>query len=296
MTNLIHIPFISNQQKGTLPNFIIIGGMKCATTSLHYYLNCHPQIFMSIEKELNFFIEEKNWNKGLDWYQSHFAGKAQIYGEASPNYTTYPYGTATPKLMYQTVPHAKLIYLVRDPIERIISHYVHRYADGGESRTITEALADFAENPYNSYVCRSRYYWQLEQYLQYFSADHILVISTEELANFPQETLTTIFNFLGISNYIDRIKYQKRLHKSVFKRRNTQLGNLIANFPIMTKIDNLPPSLRYHAKRLIYFPFSTAVKKPPLPKELKMELIDFLKEDIKKLRIHTGKNFDDWCL
>jgi hypothetical protein len=67
-----------------LPNLIIIGAMKCATTSLHYYLNLHPEILMSEEKQLDFFISELNWNKGIEWYESNFTDKAKIYGETSP--------------------------------------------------------------------------------------------------------------------------------------------------------------------------------------------------------------------
>lgn len=115
-----------------LPNLIVIGAHKCATTSLHYYLGLHPQISMSREKELNFFIKERNWYKGIEWYKSNFTTKAMIYGESSPNYTNYPFFMGVPERMCSVVPEAKLIYIVRDPIDRVISHYVHNYANSHE--------------------------------------------------------------------------------------------------------------------------------------------------------------------
>ena len=127
------------QKAGTLPNLIVIGTQKGETSSLHYYLSLHPQICMSREKELNFFISERdwsNWKRGVEWYKKKFIGKAQIYGESSPNYTNYPRYDQVPKRMHSIVPEAKLVYILRDPIKRIISHYMHKYSKGKENRSL----------------------------------------------------------------------------------------------------------------------------------------------------------------
>lgn len=129
-------------EKGNLPNLIIIGAMKSGTTSLHHYLNLHPEICMSRQKELNFFIEERNWSRGIQWYKSHFEAEAKIYGESSPNYTMYPIWKSVPERMFSVIPETKLIYIIRNPIEQIISHYVHKYAVGKENRSIEQALAN----------------------------------------------------------------------------------------------------------------------------------------------------------
>ena len=73
-----------------LPNLIIIGGLKCGTTSIHHYLGLHPEIQMSKPKELNFFVEELNWDLGLDWYASRFDDRFEVRGESSPHYTNLP--------------------------------------------------------------------------------------------------------------------------------------------------------------------------------------------------------------
>ena len=160
-----------------LPNLIVIGAAKCGTSSLHYYMNLHPQISMSKEKELRFFVEEKNWHKGTEWYQSNFTGRTKIRGESSPVYTQYPHYAGVPKRMCSLIPEAKLIYIVRDPIERITSHYTMSYLNGKETRSMSDALADSN----NRYINDSKYYMQLEQYLQYYPTSQILIVTLEEL-------------------------------------------------------------------------------------------------------------------
>ncbi|MBW1859792.1 MAG: sulfotransferase domain-containing protein, partial [Deltaproteobacteria bacterium] len=118
-----------------------IGALKCGTTSLHYYLGLHPEISMSREKELYFFVKECNWYKGVDWYKSHFSGQSRIYGECTPIYTAYPVYRGVAERMHGVVPGAKLIYVVRDPIDRLVSHYVHACEMGREDRGIEGALS-----------------------------------------------------------------------------------------------------------------------------------------------------------
>ena len=80
-----------------LPNLIIVGGLKCGTTSIHHYLGLHPEIQMSKPKELNFFVEELNWDLGLDWYASRFDGRFEVRGESSPHYTNLPRFSGVPE-------------------------------------------------------------------------------------------------------------------------------------------------------------------------------------------------------
>ena len=91
---------------------------------------------MSRQKELNFFIEERNWPRGADWYAGHFDAEAKVRGEASPNYSAFPQHQGVPERMHSVVPDAKLIYMVRDPLERIAAHWVHNYAKRREKGTL----------------------------------------------------------------------------------------------------------------------------------------------------------------
>ena len=111
------------RRHAALPNLIIIGGLKCGTTSIHHYLGLHPEIHMSKPKELNFFVEELNWDLGLDWYRGRFDDRFAVRGESSPHYTNLPYFEGVPERIHEHIPDAKLIYMVRDPISRILSHW-----------------------------------------------------------------------------------------------------------------------------------------------------------------------------
>lgn len=95
----------------TLPNFLVIGAMKAGTTSMHRYLDAHPDVFMATQKELNFFIEELNWSKGLGWYEERFAeaGDATARGEASPGYAGYPVRRGVPERIAATLPDARFV-------------------------------------------------------------------------------------------------------------------------------------------------------------------------------------------
>src|ERR1700761_6059402 len=101
-----------------MPNLIIIGGLKCGTTSIHHYLGLHPGIQMSKPKELNFFVEELNWDLGLDWYASRFDSAFKVRGESSPHYTNLPRFRGVPERIKEHVgDDVRLLYMVRDPIK-----------------------------------------------------------------------------------------------------------------------------------------------------------------------------------
>ncbi len=111
-----------------LPNLLVVGAMKCGTSSLHNYLARHPDIFMSAEKELNFFTGS-NSGQSLDWYKAQFPVDAPVRGESSQNYSKRhnPLFPGAAEAIKAVIPDTKLIYLVRDPIERYRSHKVENY-------------------------------------------------------------------------------------------------------------------------------------------------------------------------
>src|SRR3954452_11529156 len=142
-----------------LPNLIVIGAAKCGTTSLHEYLTLHPDIAMSAQKELNFFTRE-DWRSQVDWYAAQFAD-AQVRGESSPGYTLAPYLPSAAERMYELIPDARLVYLVRDPVDRAVANYTELVMHRLEARSIDDALTEFtAENPH---LCGSRYGSQVER-------------------------------------------------------------------------------------------------------------------------------------
>lgn len=276
-----------------LPNLIVIGAQKCGTTSLHYYLSLHPQIAMSKEKELEFFIQERNWHRGLAWYESHFREEAKIRGESSPNYTNYTRFSGVAERMHSVVPHTKLIYIVRDPIERIVSQYIHQYSDERENRPIQEALGS-SDN--NQYINRSLYYTQLKQYLAYYSESQILVIATEDLQYNRRPTLRRVFEYLGVEPEFYCRRYSINRHSTSRKRRKDEIGVRLAQTLPLKMLKRVPQRFRWPIEDLLYFPFSKKIERPKLTDELRKDLASRLKEDVDKLRAFAGEKFEQWSL
>ncbi len=161
-----------------LPTFFIIGAPKAGTTSFHYYLNQHPQIQMSAVKEPSFFAPSSNPPDArrsinrLDQYEQLFDPAVGVRGEASTNYAEYPFRQGVPERIKELVPEAKFVYLVRDPIDRTMSHYHHLVADGGERRSLEEIFNDLSD-PRTPCICASLYALQLELYLRDFPQERI---------------------------------------------------------------------------------------------------------------------------
>jgi len=284
---------IKKSKKGTLPNLIIIGAGKCGTTSLHYYLGLHPQISMSWEKELHFFVCELNWDKGIEWYKSSFTGERMIYGEASPSYTNYPFFKGVPERMHSVVPQAKLIYILRDPIDRIISHYINDYSEGKVDRRIEDVLSHLDDNPL---VLKSKYFMQLQQYLKYFPKSNILIITLEDLYRYRRQMLQEIFRFLNVDETFYCSKHLDIKHKSTSKRRKSRAGLVLKRLYEANIAKLFSLNVRTNIGRFLSVPFSHKIDRPILDDRLLAQLVDYLKEDINCLRGYTGRDFKDWCV
>jgi hypothetical protein len=281
------------RRPGALPNLIIIGGLKCGTTSLHHYLNLHPEIAMSRPKELNFFVDELNWPLGPDWYAGHFDPSAKVRGESSPHYTNRPAFAGVPQRMREVLSEdIRLIYVVRDPIDRMLSHYLHNVGGGYDHRPLTEALAD----PDSSYVARSRYFFQLEPYLESFGAQRIEIVSREELKGARPETMRRAFEFLEVDPGFESEQFEREWETGVAKTgsrfrimdRAVRLPGLRA---LDRNFDRLPESLRWVVERLVHDPEGGEAPKPEVPADLRERLVDLLSEDVARLEELTGRRF-----
>lgn len=279
-----------------LPNLIIIGAMKSGTTSLHYYLDLHPEISMSHPKEIGFFSNTGNWQKGIRWYESHFQEASKIRGESSTNYTKFPTFSSVPERMRATVPDVKLIYLLRDPVERIISHYIDSYAGGMEKRPLKKALQDLDNN---HYLNCSRYFLQLEQYLKFFSDSNIAIVESVDLRNHRRNTLQSLFRFLGVDASFNCSEFSEILHKSVDKKRKNIFGQMLKRLlPLIPEGLKsgmkalLPSRIKSYPERLT----RAKIHRPTLDAALKQELIKHLRSDVERIRAYTGMSLSDWSL
>ena len=275
-----------------LPNLIVIGGMKCGTTSLHAYLRQHPQIAMSKQKALDFFIDggHGNWHRGVDWYARQFAAGTPVRGEASPNYTNLRRHPELPARMHAVVPDATLVFMVRDPIDRLVSHWIHNVDNGRERRPLAEAIRD------ERYVDRSRYGRQLEAFLHHYPAERIRVLSAGELATARRETLRGLFELLGVRAEFDSGAFDREHNRSSSKRRKTAGGERLAASPVGRAIERLPPRWRAPVRLAVYRPLSRRVEAPVLDAADREWLSARLGPDIERLRQLTGRRFEDWSL
>jgi sulfotransferase family protein len=279
-------------RRGALPNLVVIGGLKCGTTSLHHYLNLHPEIHMSRPKELNFFVEELNWSLGTAWYASHFAAAAPVRGESSPHYTNRPRFQGVAERMRSVVPDARLIYMVRDPIDRMLSHYVHNLGGGYDNRPLAEALAD----PDTAYVIRSRYFLQLEPYLDAFGPEQIEIVAREELKRDREGTLQRIFGFLGVDARFSSEQFEREWETGTAKGagrfrvmdRAVRLPGLRA---LDRNFDRLPESLRWLVERLVHDPDAGEAPKPEVPAQLRERLTELFRSDVERLEALAGQRF-----
>lgn len=201
-----------------LPDFIIIGAMKSGTTTLFSWLRQHPQITGSHRKEVHFF--DWHYPQGEHWYRANFPytfniRHGSITGEASPFYLFCP---PIAERIHTLIPDVRLIALLRNPVDRAISHYFHSTRSGKETLPVMEALdredertrdawnrvlqGDCSHNRdliWFSYHRRGLYLEQLQHYWKVFSKDNIYIESADNLLNRPETTLSGIFSFLGVT-------------------------------------------------------------------------------------------------
>jgi hypothetical protein len=276
--------------RGALPNLIVIGAQKCGTSALHFYLGLHPEISMSEPKELNFFIKKRNWDLGLDWYRQHFDPRAAVRGESSPNYTAYPSLGGVARRMHAVVPEAKLIYLVRDPLERIAAHWVHNYAKG----RIDHPLGEQELRKRKNYVSRSRYHFQLRRYVRRYSLDRILVLDQDDLRHRRAETLRGVFEFAEVDPGFSHPSFRREQNRTQRKVRATRLGERLGDRRSRSGRHLL--SDRAWAVLSSNWPLGRRIDTPDVREALPEKVLTRLREDAERFRELTGREFAHWTI
>lgn len=264
-----------------LPDFAVIGAMKAGTTSLHAYLSAHPEICMSSRKDTNFFADRHHPDRDFAWYHRLFADPSKLAGETSAGYSQYPLLLDVARNMTAANPDVKIIYVLRDPINRLLSHYMHNVAQGRENRTIGEALGRLDRN---NYINSSRYWLQLEQYLAYLPSSRILTVISEDLFSQRARELQRVFCFLKVDPEFVAIDFDRILNRTSDMRRSTALGRALATVPLLGRLKSRLP---FAGRR---------VDRPILHESLQRRLGEILKPDIEALQNFTGNAFDAWTV
>ena len=206
-----------------LPNLLVIGAQRCGTSSLYKYLGSHPEVAASLRKETRYFT--LYFDKGEEWYRAHFplrslaGSSARVVFEATPDYMLDP---RCAERVIRSAVRCKIVVILRDPVERAFSHYLHHRRLGQEPLSFEEALEQEESRlaPYRvvleedwdaplpkewqrySYVTRGLYAEQLEPWYARFGADSILVLHSEDLFRKPAEVFDGLCAFLGISPWV----------------------------------------------------------------------------------------------
>jgi hypothetical protein len=261
----------------TLPNFLIVGAQKAGTTSLHAILAAHPETNMSEVKEVNYFINNDKFKRGLAFYSSFFEDKDAIAtGESSPGYISHP-GVA--ERIKQNLGDIKIIIMLRDPIKRAFSQYWDNRRRMGEWMSEGEIVKHCLEERYlpsrRGYFSRGVYAPQVEHYFSLFGKENVKTIFLEELVSKQETILKDIYSFLSLD-----------INQGLSQLPPAENASQIWNNPLYTLFFKNPGLSRYlpkRARRFLFFGHKEKYKYPKPSSETLQRLNDFYKPHNKEL-------------
>jgi hypothetical protein len=294
------------------PNFIIIGPPKCASTSLHFYLGQHPEIFTTKVKETRFF--SLHYDKGMNYYAEYFedAGNAKAIGEATPSYSFLPFVADRIK---QHFPDIKLILCFRNPMDRTFSSWLMQKGMGKEKLSLREAIeinrkqmnyitlegekgeqtwlnstGNFSadESRLRTYIQGGMFAAILKSYYKRFSSEQIKIVFLDDLKNDFDGTMGGLFSFLGVNeNFIVPDKEIVNFH---FDRKANKITNKLFGVKgTRFLIDLTPKFIKSRLKK------SWRTKEPPkLGMEDRLYLWEIFKNDVAELEKMTGRDLSGW--
>jgi hypothetical protein len=246
---------------------------------------------MAEPKELHFFSVAENWQRGRRWYEECFtgAGSALARGEVSPSYSQADIFPGVADRIAAMLPEIRLVYVVRHPIERMRSMYLHQLASGRERRPIAQA---FEVSQY--YLNSSRYAWQLDFYLEHFPTSRVKVVTTDALRDDPTRTLAELHRFIGVDDSTAPSETIER-GRTEDKRVPTALKSKVSGWPGYSSLKRLIPSrLSTILRSATTRPVSSS--RAELPADVEAELVEQLRPDLERLRSFLGTDFDGWGL
>ncbi len=274
------------------PNFIVIGAPKAATTSICTFLGRHPEVFVSYPKEPFFFCYDDVYAKGWDWYLSLFesANGQKAIGEGSTPYAQVDTFPKTVERIHKHLPHAKLIYSVRHPIERLESHWIEMYSQGLTMQPFLKAVREDIQ-----YIDASSYWKQLSAYRRYFPDERILIIFFEDYRQDPDRVLQQCFEFLEVDSTVRLAGTREPVYASAGKRRDLWLTNILRrSVPGFLELRNrAPKGIRTLAKRWMK---AEIEGRPTWDEATRRWAREQLKADSQEFLQYCGRPVDYWTL
>ncbi len=285
-----------------LPNFLGVGAQKSGTTTLFHLLVAHPDIYMPRRKEARFFCNTKKFKKGISWYEkTYFSGwkGERAVGEISPSYMVFE---EVPERIYRTLgPRIKLLFILRNPIERAYSHYWRSVRNCREQESFEraiefekerlESLGDYALKHF-SYVTRDFYDVQIKRFLKYFPMKSMFIALFDDLVNDPEVLIRDIYRFLGVDPSFEHphpkiIMNRDSVPRVWFLRRimtNKKLRRFL--FPFK--------GLRAWAKRVERKWNLRPIELPPVDGPVKERLLEIFRPHIEELERLIGRDLSHW--
>ena len=283
-------------------DFFIVGAPKAGTTSLYHYLNEHSEIEMSSQKEPDFFSDQslqqqklyydKNRIDTLEKYNSLFEREDVILrGDSSVSY-----------LFYEDVPHkiitynpdAKIIIMLRNPIDRAFSHYLMDYSLGLISESFETIIQKQSKHKnanlfYQQYIQVSEYSKQIKRYLEVFSKENIHFIDYEDFKNDTSDVVNSVFLFLGVND--DFQPYLKKKYNTYTAPKNSLIRYVYSFVACRKMVANI---LSKNLTKTIRNLFFTSDKKPQLSELTRNFLKKHFESDVRELSELLNKDFTKW--
>ncbi len=284
-------------------DFLVIGAAKSGTTSLFYYLKFHPKIYMPSDKEAPFFCKDEWFKRGWEQFAGRYFPNAPLdllWGKISPRYMADP---RAPERIFRQMPGVKLIALLRNPIDRVLSDYrmfVNRsrsslpvFKDFIASQIHEEDMVRSRNQPPDNIEClhknsalkQGEYGRILKGFLRYFPREQLLIIFSDDLEHNPQSILDQVLAHIGLEPGFSPPNIGKRYNVGGTKLRFRNLRSTVRKiYPLKLLWRMLPENRRGVIKLWFNTQVKTVQEAPQeLPQELRTLLVDFYRDDVRKL-------------
>lgn len=270
---------------GRLPDFLVIGAVKAATTWINAQLQAHPDIFMP-GPEPHFFSTE--FDRGLDYYHGFFrdAGGAQMIGEKSADYLAHPQAPARIAAM---LPGAQLVVQFRHPVDRAYSDYRMLYRRGTIKGPPEQYLRPGSEQP--RFLDNSLYGRHLGRWFDHMPREQIHPLFFEDVRRSPRETVEAVCRHIGAVPHFAEEVGERPVNDGSASLLPLPLRNLLA--PLKASVRPLRGTAGFEKLRSL---MAREVDYPPLLPETRARLTDLFATDIQELAALTGRNLDHWLI
>ncbi len=270
------------------PDFIIIGAMKCGTTSLRSDLSTHSEVYI-VPGEPRFFHSELYHEQSLEQYLSHFEGRNEaVLGESSGFYAWDSWCEETADRMGRDVPEAKLLYIIRHPVERIASHWAWGLSNGQPWGTINEAVREV-----DRLTEMSLYWRQISRYREHFPDDQIKILFLEDLKADPRAFFRDCGQFLGVDpSGFDFEEAATPKNQTADKRTDTRLAQRLRQWSgFWTLKEIIPDSIVQLGEQVLR---RDGKSEPDWDLEVRRQVEERLAPDAARMLDYCGRSRDFW--